>query len=459
MVEEASILILIRTQIVQELDLYKLAVEAFQIFPERLSPVLSSHNLLIDIPKSNNLDVARYNYSDSMYLKASTRPIVNIVRTIINQWWLNYCRAVKDEKKIKDLKNNFISNETFNHQGAYFDLYLHNFLTSMGAKLTVAPLLNGSYPDFLVSYPGLRDFYLEATTLSLGKDFISHKNLYQIADKLNEKIKMNKLGLKLEMSPIGSKPLELPNKFVEEVKSFVKNEETRDDFSPALKEFKREDTIIKIETCLKRNGLGKDIVHSIILPGFDKQRIIERVRKAIKEKAKKYEQQADYPPLIVAIDLIIPYPHCYRSTILNALFGTITKQIVVNEQEVSYQKKDGLYFLDKKINFLAVLFFINIYPFSLFNDEHTSALYLFVDQQKADKSSNISALLKNLNLNIYRVPVTRCSASNEAILYNQEEYLLAMCENSYFQKFLGLPEELYKICSSLHHLLLQNMLE
>ena len=65
----------------------------------------------------------------------------------------------------KDLRGRFRSNRHDAHEGAFFELFLHELLTNLGFKVEVHPALpdTGDRPDFLVC-DGSKCFYLEAAT-------------------------------------------------------------------------------------------------------------------------------------------------------------------------------------------------------------------------------------------------------------------------------------------------------
>lgn len=87
-----------------------------------------------------------------------------------------------------DLRGRFRSELHDAHEGAFFELFLHELLTSMGFKVEVHPTLPDSddRPDFLVC-DGSKCFYLEATTTGRRSGPFTLRNTEQeIIEELQE---------------------------------------------------------------------------------------------------------------------------------------------------------------------------------------------------------------------------------------------------------------------------------
>ena len=87
----------------------------------------------------------------------------------------------------KDLRERFRSNEDQNHEGAFFELFLHELLSRLEFSLEVHPEIAdaGVRPDFLVSREHRR-FYLEATvTGQKSGPFTRNPNEEDVIKKLN----------------------------------------------------------------------------------------------------------------------------------------------------------------------------------------------------------------------------------------------------------------------------------
>ena len=87
----------------------------------------------------------------------------------------------------KDLRERFQSDDEQNHEGAFFELFLHELLTRLGFSLKVHPEITGTSarPDFLVCHDNQR-FYLEATvTGQEAGPFTRNRNEQDVINNLN----------------------------------------------------------------------------------------------------------------------------------------------------------------------------------------------------------------------------------------------------------------------------------
>ena len=107
----------------------------------------------------------------------------NKIRNNLEAWFKKYPLEHQ-----KELRERFRSTDNHHHRGAYFELFLHELLTTLGFSLTIHPEFSGTStsPDFLADKDNQR-FYLEAT--AVGPDsgpFTKNKNELDVLDKLNE---------------------------------------------------------------------------------------------------------------------------------------------------------------------------------------------------------------------------------------------------------------------------------
>ena len=87
----------------------------------------------------------------------------------------------------RDLRERFRSDEDQNHEGAFFELFLHEFLTRLGFSLKVHPEIAGARtrPDFLVFHDD-QHFYLEATMVGQRSGpFTRNRNEQDVINNLN----------------------------------------------------------------------------------------------------------------------------------------------------------------------------------------------------------------------------------------------------------------------------------
>ena len=88
----------------------------------------------------------------------------------------------------KDLRERLRSPDDQNHEGAFFELFLHELLTRLGFLLEIHPDIAGDsdHPDFLVCQDDQR-FYLEATmTGQKSGPFTRNPNEQDVIDTLND---------------------------------------------------------------------------------------------------------------------------------------------------------------------------------------------------------------------------------------------------------------------------------
>lgn len=100
----------------------------------------------------------RKNESIFDYMNNSGRASVAGVRALLEAWFERFPDNAQ-------FRGRFRSRIDFQHQGAFFELYLHEMLLSMGFELVLEPEMAGeatTHPDFKVLLDGQPRFYLEA---------------------------------------------------------------------------------------------------------------------------------------------------------------------------------------------------------------------------------------------------------------------------------------------------------
>ena len=130
----------------------------------KLTPETSSKSLFQDI---------------NLYDRYGT---TNKIRNKLEAWFKKYPLEHQ-----KDLRERFRSTDNYNHRGAYFELFLHELLTTLGFSLTIHPEISGTRkrPDFLAVKDNQR-FYLEATAVGPESGpFTKNKNELDVLDKIN----------------------------------------------------------------------------------------------------------------------------------------------------------------------------------------------------------------------------------------------------------------------------------
>lgn len=87
----------------------------------------------------------------------------------------------------KDLRGKFRSDSNQQHEGAFFELFLHELITRLGFLTSAHPVIAGvkTHPDFLICHEG-RSLYLEATTVGKRSGpFTRSPNEQNVIDNLN----------------------------------------------------------------------------------------------------------------------------------------------------------------------------------------------------------------------------------------------------------------------------------
>ncbi len=135
------------------------------------------------------------------YWNTSDRPSVAANRALLERWFASFpeqCRA--------DLRARFRSCDDSQHLSAFWELYLHELLSSMGFTVQCHPPTGeglGTHPDFLVSLGGETVFYLEATLAGPSREESAEEaRTAQVYDAINRLDSPNFfLGLRVRGAP------------------------------------------------------------------------------------------------------------------------------------------------------------------------------------------------------------------------------------------------------------------
>ena len=119
------------------------------------------------------------------YYNISARSPVAGIRELLDGWFQRLPESAR-----ADIRSRFRSPINSHHHGAFFELYLHELLSSIGFRVTPHPEMpNGilTCPDFVVSKDGQQLFYLEATLVSPSQEeTASQARIAQVYDTLNQ---------------------------------------------------------------------------------------------------------------------------------------------------------------------------------------------------------------------------------------------------------------------------------
>lgn len=102
----------------------------------------------------------RFAYPGYDELNRSQDPAIAEVRRVLETWFARYPPAEQ-----KELRARFQSGIRAQHTGAFFELFLHEFLLTLGCRIEPHPAPSpeiAKRPDFLVTDPMGLQFYLEA---------------------------------------------------------------------------------------------------------------------------------------------------------------------------------------------------------------------------------------------------------------------------------------------------------
>jgi len=127
---------------------------------------------------------AGYGEPDFDYLNRSGNEPICRIRAVLEDWFSHYPASAQSE-----LRQRFRSPDEYNHSSAFFELWLHELLHSLGCSLEVHPPLAATTRrvDFLVKSPDGNDFYLEAIhgTGESGEESNSRARLNTLYNSLN----------------------------------------------------------------------------------------------------------------------------------------------------------------------------------------------------------------------------------------------------------------------------------
>ena len=134
----------------------------------------------------DRVDDAPKDYSEPLfsYWNRSARSDVDALRRMVEMWFLR----LPDSGK-KRLRGDFRSRMDWQHQAAFFELYLHELLTGIGFQCEPHPEILGeaTHPDFGLSRQNERCFYLEGTLARESESRAAEEaRIAQVYDILND---------------------------------------------------------------------------------------------------------------------------------------------------------------------------------------------------------------------------------------------------------------------------------
>jgi hypothetical protein len=155
-------------------------------------------------PDPDCLRAMRHSESKFSYYECCSRPKVLRVRAIIDQLFDEYPDGQHKNALAADMRS---SGEAFD--SAFFELFLHGFLSRLGCVAQPEPLLGSlgaSRPDFLVTLPSGAQFYLEAVLVTGASEAKRARDrvLHQLYDYINDNLQSPKFFWRIEIDQDGS---------------------------------------------------------------------------------------------------------------------------------------------------------------------------------------------------------------------------------------------------------------
>jgi hypothetical protein len=274
------------------------------------------------------------------YLNKSARPAVEAFRERTEDWFQRFPRSGQI-----DLRARFRSPIEVQHQGAFFELYVHELVRRNGFGLEVHPEISGTrhHPDFLVSSDQNARFYLEATVAGVPSldEQSAEARVAQVYDSLNS-LDSPTFFLRVQVrgapnSPPPTRGLRreltawLARLDPDEIGEFYRLQNYDD--LPAY-EWEHDGWMVTFTPIAKSvDARGREGIRPIgvIMPEARSLNTHGDLKEAIERKSKKYGN-LDLP-YVVAANLFAM--HCDNVDVMNGLFG--------QETTVFTQLADGTY--------------------------------------------------------------------------------------------------------------------
>ena len=276
------------------------------------------------------------------YMNRSTWQEYSHMRCSLESWFDRYQDSIGRESR-NDLCRRFRGNNT-NHTGAIFELFIHEFLTRLGCNVEVEPSVSGQQPDFLVHH-GDSSFYVEATVVKNkggeeGNPIALHPDLRYAMDAINDSLSSK--DFYIDIDEVGDFPpsFKRPKKeaIVEPFRKLIEESEYCE-----VRKLEEEDRFGELPYaifrhkgwCMKGSLLPKDESDrkksvKIICGGPSVEgnglRFFTPIRKAVRDKAKKYKDVCKNRLLVVAVNLSASHPALDRNAAQTALYGYSRKR-------------------------------------------------------------------------------------------------------------------------------------
>ena len=297
---------------------------------------------------------AFYAESHYSYLQRTARDELGRIRETIDEWFRRYPKDHRHE-----LGRRIQSGDDRNFTSAFFELYLHELLLSIGCRLTVHPETTSdraTRPDFLVVTPGGVEFYLEATEASekSREEAAAEARTNQVYDVIN---RLDCPGYSLGVEHHGSPDSQPPAR---QIRAFLKRKLAAldDETPPGLKDWDGEfDSLPRwpftwenwqlvffpIPRTKEPTASGRRRPLGLFLPKMGRRVDPHTpVRKKLVEKSGYYGELSR--PLVIAVNCLDL--HLERWGVRDVLFGTEGSVVVIpdsNGEPVEFPVLDGFW--------------------------------------------------------------------------------------------------------------------
>lgn len=257
------------------------------------------------------------------YYNTTGRPAFTTIRQVLEDWFQRY----PAEGQV-DVSARFRSTIDSQHQGAFFELFLHELLLRLGFTVEIHPAIGRpTHPDFLVSRNGARQCYLEATlALPANEEVAERRRVQQVYDTIN-RLQTPELFLYVRErgAPRDNVPGTRLRRELEEWLGELDLDQIRRDFVEdgfdTLPTFpwSYEGWEVAVQP-IPRNEIGDEDPArpiGIVMEAGGPVTVDEDIKRAVELKAKKYGE-LDLP-FIVAVNVIPDF--CRQHSVMEALFG------------------------------------------------------------------------------------------------------------------------------------------
>lgn len=294
---------------------------------------------------------AKHADDEFVYLNQHADEPVLAAREMLENWYSHFPPAHR-----LDLVRRFRSKKHNQHDGAFWELYLHELFRRLGYEVEVHPHLEGikTRPDFLLKREGAPRAFIEArlSGLQTEKNASAERLKKELHDALD---KAHSPNFFLDLDEIRTAPVRpsfkqltnLVERWLETlnpdlpIETFLNDTDARTRFV-----WEHEGWYVSLKVIPKSPGhRGRKGSRSVGITGGDFQWVDTRgdLKQALMEKASKYGNLN--LPYLIAINYM--GLHCDREDCVDALYGSLAAKVRFDEhgavQQQPCRKADGFW--------------------------------------------------------------------------------------------------------------------